>query len=174
SGGRLRGRGGAQSRDARRVSIPTLGRRGPGGHVGRARDHRRGTRRHARARAVGDHRPLPARRARSGRHPEDPRQRGQGRARPDQARDPDRETTAVVNVKSELFRPVSTKLDLPRTEATILEFWRETNAFEESLKRREGSPPFIFYEGPPTANGLPGVHHVLSRMLKDIVCRYKS
>jgi isoleucyl-tRNA synthetase len=73
-----------------------------------------------------------------------------------------------------MFVPVSTKLDLPETEARILEFWRESHAFEESLKRREGSPPFIFYEGPPTANGLPGVHHVLSRMLKDIVCRYKS
>ena len=79
-----------------------------------------------------------------------------------------------MNVKSDMFRPVSTKLDLPETEARILDFWRETKAFEESLKRREGRPRFIFYEGPPTANGLPGVHHVLSRMLKDIVCRYKS
>jgi isoleucyl-tRNA synthetase len=79
-----------------------------------------------------------------------------------------------VSVKSDMFIPVSTKLDLPETETRILEFWRETKAFEEGLKRREGSPPFIFYEGPPTANGLPGVHHVLSRMLKDIVCRYKS
>ena len=79
-----------------------------------------------------------------------------------------------MSVKSDMFIPVSTKLDLPQTEARILDFWRETKAFEESLKRREGSPAFIFYEGPPTANGLPGVHHVLSRMLKDIVCRYKS
>ncbi|HXF59288.1 MAG TPA: isoleucine--tRNA ligase [Candidatus Saccharimonadales bacterium] len=79
-----------------------------------------------------------------------------------------------MNVRSDLFLPVSTKLDLPQTEAKVLEFWREIHAFEEGLKRREGSPPFVFYEGPPTANGLPGVHHVLSRMLKDIVCRYKS
>ncbi|HYQ88217.1 MAG TPA: isoleucine--tRNA ligase [Candidatus Binatia bacterium] len=79
-----------------------------------------------------------------------------------------------MSVKSDLFLPVSTKLDLPETEARVLAFWRETKAFEESLRRREGSPPFVFYEGPPTANGLPGVHHVLSRMLKDIVCRYKA
>ena len=77
-------------------------------------------------------------------------------------------------MKSDMFIPVSTKLDLPQTEASVLEFWRETKAFEEGLKRREGAPPFVFYEGPPTANGLPGVHHVLSRMLKDIICRYKS
>ncbi|HZE18730.1 MAG TPA: class I tRNA ligase family protein, partial [Candidatus Angelobacter sp.] len=73
-----------------------------------------------------------------------------------------------------MFIPVSTKLDLPETEAQVLQFWRETKAFEEGLKRREGSPPFVFYEGPPTANGLPGVHHVLSRTLKDVICRYKS
>ena len=79
-----------------------------------------------------------------------------------------------MSVQSDMFLPVSTKLDLPQTEARVLELWREIRAFEEGLKRREGSPPFVFYEGPPTANGLPGVHHVLSRMLKDIVCRYKS
>ena len=79
-----------------------------------------------------------------------------------------------MSVKSDMFLPVSTKLDLPETEERVLQFWRETNAFEEGLKRREGSPTFVFYEGPPTANGLPGVHHVLSRTLKDIVCRYQS
>ncbi len=79
-----------------------------------------------------------------------------------------------MSVKSDLFQAVSTKLDLPATEEKILGLWREIHAFEESLKRREGKTPFIFYEGPPTANGLPGVHHVLSRTLKDIVCRYKS
>jgi isoleucyl-tRNA synthetase len=79
-----------------------------------------------------------------------------------------------VSSKTDMFLPVSTRLDLPQTEERILQFWREVKAFEEGLKRREGSPLFVFYEGPPTANGLPGVHHVLSRTLKDIVCRYKS
>jgi isoleucyl-tRNA synthetase len=72
------------------------------------------------------------------------------------------------------FRPLSTRFDPSETEARVLETWKEIRAFEEGLKRREGSPPFIFYEGPPTANGLPGVHHVLSRTLKDVVCRYRS
>ena len=79
-----------------------------------------------------------------------------------------------MSSKTDLFQPVSTRLDLPETEERILQFWREIKAFEEGLERRKGSPLFVFYEGPPTANGLPGVHHVLSRTLKDIVCRYKS
>ncbi len=79
-----------------------------------------------------------------------------------------------MSVKTELFRPFSTKLDPPESEARILRFWEEIDAFGQGLKRREGAPAFIFYEGPPTANGLPGVHHALSRTLKDLVCRYKS
>jgi len=79
-----------------------------------------------------------------------------------------------MSLKADRFTPVSTKLDLPQSEARILELWKEIRAFEEGLKRREGSPPFVFYEGPPTANGLPGVHHVISRTIKDVVCRYKS
>jgi isoleucyl-tRNA synthetase len=75
---------------------------------------------------------------------------------------------------AERFRPLSTRLDPAESESRVLSLWREIHAFEEGLKRREGSPPFIFYEGPPTANGLPGVHHVISRTLKDIVCRYQS
>ncbi|MGH7681351.1 MAG: isoleucine--tRNA ligase, partial [Candidatus Eiseniibacteriota bacterium] len=79
-----------------------------------------------------------------------------------------------MSVKADRFVETSTKLDFPASEAKILDFWKETRAFEEGLKRREGAPPFIFYEGPPTANGLPGVHHVISRTVKDIVCRYQS
>jgi len=79
-----------------------------------------------------------------------------------------------VTVETPRFVPFSTSLDLPQSEAKILALWREIRAFEEGVKRREGGPPFVFYEGPPTANGLPGVHHVLSRTLKDVVCRYKQ
>ncbi len=79
-----------------------------------------------------------------------------------------------MNVKTERFLPVSTRLDFPQSEARILELWKEIHAFEEGLKRREGGTPFIFYEGPPTANGLPGVHHVIARTIKDVVCRYQS
>ena len=73
-----------------------------------------------------------------------------------------------MTVQAPRFVPFSTSLDPPQSEAKILELWREIGAFENGLKRREGSPEFVFYEGPPTANGLPGVHHVLSRTLKDI------
>ncbi len=56
----------------------------------------------------------------------------------------------------------------------ILKFWKENNIFNQSIDNREGSKPFIFYEGPPGANGAPGIHHVLSRTIKDIFCRYKT
>ena len=56
----------------------------------------------------------------------------------------------------------------------MLERWRERDVFHESIRRREGAPPFIFYEGPPTANGRPGSHHVLSRVFKDVFPRYKT
>ena len=66
------------------------------------------------------------------------------------------------------------QLDLPAISSQILENWRETGAFEASVTLREGNPAFVFYEGPPSANGLPGIHHVISRTLKDLVCRYKT
>ena len=56
----------------------------------------------------------------------------------------------------------------------ILEQWKSKNAFQKSIDLREGEAPFVFYEGPPSANGLPGIHHVISRTLKDLVCRYKT
>ena len=56
----------------------------------------------------------------------------------------------------------------------MLERWRKANLFEESLKVREGCPSFVFYEGPPSANGMPGIHHVMARTIKDIICRYKT
>ena len=58
-------------------------------------------------------------------------------------------------------------------EERILAYWKEKDVFRESLKKRENAPPFIFVEGPPTANGLPGIHHVLARSMKDAFCRYK-
>src|SRR3989344_926366 len=64
--------------------------------------------------------------------------------------------------------------DFPKLEEQILKRWKEEKAFETSLKRRKKSPRFVFYEGPPTANGAPGIHHVLSRAFKDVVCRYKT
>ncbi len=65
-------------------------------------------------------------------------------------------------------------LNLPAFEAEILAQWSEKQAFEKSVSLREGATPFVFYEGPPSANGMPGIHHVISRTLKDLVCRYKT
>ena len=65
-------------------------------------------------------------------------------------------------------------LDLPKVAEEILNYWQENDIFEKSVTSREGSKPFVFFEGPPSANGLPGVHHVLARAIKDIFPRYKT
>jgi isoleucyl-tRNA synthetase len=70
--------------------------------------------------------------------------------------------------------PEFSGLHLPTIEAEILAAWKKEQAFEQSVQLREGKPPFVFYEGPPSANGMPGIHHVISRTLKDMVCRYKT
>ena len=65
-------------------------------------------------------------------------------------------------------------LDLPTVASEVLDFWKENNIFEKSVSTREGNQPFVFFEGPPSANGLPGIHHVMARAIKDIFCRYKT
>jgi isoleucyl-tRNA synthetase len=65
-------------------------------------------------------------------------------------------------------------LDLPKVAEEILNYWQENNIFEKSVTTREGAEPYVFFEGPPSANGLPGVHHVLARAIKDIFPRYKT
>ncbi|ELM3650968.1 isoleucine--tRNA ligase [Flavobacterium psychrophilum] len=65
-------------------------------------------------------------------------------------------------------------LNLPTVASEILDFWKKENIFEKSVATREGNAPFVFFEGPPSANGLPGIHHVMARAIKDIFCRYKT
>ncbi|NDI99476.1 isoleucine--tRNA ligase [Flavobacterium sp. LaA7.5] len=65
-------------------------------------------------------------------------------------------------------------LDLPKVAGEVLEFWKKENVFEKSVTTREGKPQYVFYEGPPSANGLPGIHHVMARAIKDIFCRYQT
>ena len=72
------------------------------------------------------------------------------------------------------FAPVDPGQSFPELEERVLERWRERDVFAESVRRREGAPPFVFYEGPPTANGRPGSHHVLSRVFKDVFPRYQT
>ncbi len=73
-----------------------------------------------------------------------------------------------------MFKQNLDKINYPEIEERILKFWQENNIFEKSISTRDKSKSFTFYEGPPTANGKPGIHHVISRTLKDLVCRYKT
>ncbi len=73
-----------------------------------------------------------------------------------------------------MFKPVASRVDFPQLEKGILELWREKNVFQRSLEARRDGKRFNLYEGPPTANGSPGIHHVLSRVFKDVIPRYKT
>jgi len=73
-----------------------------------------------------------------------------------------------------VFRPVSSRVNFPQLEENILRLWEKNNVFERSVEARQGARRFVLYEGPPTANGSPGIHHVLSRVFKDIIPRYKA
>lgn len=72
-----------------------------------------------------------------------------------------------------MFKPVSPKLNVTALEEGVLKFWKQAEIFRKTIEQREGAPEFVFYEGPPTANGKPGVHHVLARAFKDMFPRYK-
>src|SRR5512142_2083219 len=72
------------------------------------------------------------------------------------------------------FRDVPAQVNLPDMEMGVLRFWRETDVFHKTLEQTAAGPRWVFYEGPPTANGRPGIHHVLARAFKDIFPRYKT
>jgi isoleucyl-tRNA synthetase len=73
-----------------------------------------------------------------------------------------------------MFKQNLEKINYPEIEEKILKFWEDNKIFEKSISSRDENKPFTFYEGPPTANGKPGIHHVMARALKDLVCRYKT
>ena len=73
-----------------------------------------------------------------------------------------------------MFRPVSAELDFVAIEEAELARWKANDVFARSMKERSGAEPWIFYEGPPTANGMPGLHHVWARVYKDLFCRYQT
>lgn len=76
-------------------------------------------------------------------------------------------------VQSKLY-PEYKQVDFPAFEKEIAQFWKEHAVFRKSIELREGAEDFVFYEGPPSANGMPGIHHVMSRTIKDLFCRYKT
>jgi len=73
-----------------------------------------------------------------------------------------------------MYKELPSQLNFPELEKEILEYWEKNKIFEKSIETRDPAKPFIFYEGPPTANGRPGIHHVISRTIKDLVCRLKT
>jgi len=73
-----------------------------------------------------------------------------------------------------IFRSVDARVSFPQMEEEVLRFWKDNSIFEKSIENRRGAPPYTFNDGPPTTNGSPGIHHVLSRLFKDIPCRYKT
>jgi len=73
-----------------------------------------------------------------------------------------------------MFRPVSSRLNVTLMEEGVLRYWKSHDVFQKSMRQREGGQEYVFYEGPPTANGKPGVHHVLARAFKDLFPRYKT
>lgn len=75
---------------------------------------------------------------------------------------------------SQKIYPEVKQLNLPEIDKQILQFWNANNTFEQSIETRKDAEPFVFFEGPPSANGMPGIHHVMSRTLKDLFCRYQT
>ena len=73
-----------------------------------------------------------------------------------------------------MFEPVSSRVSFPELDANILQYWRDKDVFHRTETEREDSPLFMLFEGPPTANGSPGIHHVLARVFKDVICRYRT
>jgi isoleucyl-tRNA synthetase len=72
-----------------------------------------------------------------------------------------------------MFEPVSSRLNINLLESEVLRFWQKNDIFHQSMDMRRDGPEYVFYEGPPSANGKPGVHHVLARVFKDMFPRYK-
>ncbi|HVC99715.1 MAG TPA: isoleucine--tRNA ligase [Candidatus Dormibacteraeota bacterium] len=79
-----------------------------------------------------------------------------------------------MSTQRRIFEAVGSKADFPAMERALADFWKEDDTFRESLRIREGAPRFVFYEGPPTANGNPGTHHLLARAFKDVFGRYQT
>ena len=73
-----------------------------------------------------------------------------------------------------MFQPVNSKVSFPQLEEKLLRFWQEKSIFQRSVDQRRGMSRFTLYEGPPTANGNPGIHHALARVFKDVIPRYKA
>ena len=73
-----------------------------------------------------------------------------------------------------MYNNLTDNFSFSESEKEILEFWKNDDTFQKSIDAKSEDKVYTFYEGPPTANGLPGIHHVIARMIKDVICRYKT
>src|SRR5207249_5547003 len=169
AGGRVRRRRRSQSGDARRV--PHAARVGCGrrGDEHGARGDRGGARGDAGAGRVDHHGPVPPRRARARVGRADHR-RGAHRGAEPHPPDPWRARALELMA----YPPLDPKLSADALEKQLLATWKHERLFARTQDAMRYGPPFVFYEGPPTANGRPGIHHVFSRTIKDLVCRYQT
>src|SRR5579862_705258 len=87
---------------------------------------------------------------------------------------PERTVSLPERKEGDPLPPLPPQPDLPAIEHEMLARWRRARTFEESLRQTDGGPRWTFYEGPPTANGMPGVHHIEARVFKDLFPRFKS
>ena len=73
-----------------------------------------------------------------------------------------------------MFNPVSSRVSFPELDSNVLQLWKDKDVFHRTESERQDSPQFMLFEGPPTANGSPGIHHVLARVFKDVICRHRT
>src|SRR5206468_12497365 len=165
---RLRRRPGPQPRDARGVPHAAGDRGGRRGDEHGARGDHRAAHGDAGARRVDHHGPVPARRARAGVGGADHRS-GTRRGAPARCADP--RCAGAPQLMYPIFDP---KLSTDALEKQLLATWKHERLFERTREAMRYGPPFVFFEGPPTANGRPGIHHVFARTIKDLFCRYHA
>src|SRR6266480_1413849 len=165
---RLRRRVGTEPGDARRVPDAARHRSGRGRDEHRAGGDHRAAHGHARAGRVDHHGPVPARRAGTGVGGADHRGGPDGGAA---AHGADPRRAGAAQLMYPIFDP---KLSVDALEKQLLATWKHERLFEKTREAMRYGPPFVFFEGPPTANGRPGIHHVFARTIKDLVCRYHT
>src|SRR3989440_557577 len=164
----VRRRDGAEPGDARRVPHAARHRSGRGRDEHRAGGDHRPAHGHARAGRLDHHGPVSARCAGAGVGGADHRRRARGGAA---AHGADPRRAGAAQLMYPIFDP---KLSVDALEKQLLATWKHERLFEKTREAMRYGPPFVFFEGPPTANGRPGIHHVFARTIKDLVCRYHT
>src|SRR5206468_1814598 len=172
--GRVRRRRGAEPRNAGRVPDAARAGRGRRRHEHRSGGDRRRASGDARARFLDHHRPVPPRRAGANLGRADHRGGPSGGAAACRRRTRRAGTPQLMAGSSPSYPPLDAAQPVDALEQQLLATWKQERLFASVGEATRYGPPFIFFEGPPTANGRPGLHHVISRTLKDVICRYHT